>query len=80
MTHARRGHDCPLCGKRVFGNGGKVAHARGHVRKGELVELVKWYSTLPSPSRLFIDPADTERIARNVELGFELLRSDARDE
>ena len=70
MTHARRGHECSLCGKVVFGNGGKVAHGRGHVKRGEAVELVKYYATLASPSRFFLAP-DDERIERFKADGFE---------
>jgi hypothetical protein len=59
MTHARRGKDCEFCGKRVYGNGGQVSHARGHVRRGEAVELLKEYDTWPpTSSRLFLTPDD----------------------
>ncbi len=59
MTHARRGHQCDLCGRVVFGNGGQVAHGRGHVRRGEAVELLREYPTWPPMStRLFIPTGD----------------------
>jgi hypothetical protein len=59
MTHAKRGHTCGLCGKVVFGNGGKVAHGRGHVRRGEAVELLKEYAGYPPMShREFFAPGD----------------------
>lgn len=71
MTHARRGHDCALCGRTVFGNGGKVAHGRGHVRRGEAVELVKHYPTYPPmSSRLFL-PAGDVRIETFLADGFD---------
>lgn len=59
MTHARRGHECALCGKVVFGNGGKVAHGRSHVKRGEAVELLKEYCGYPPLStREFFAPDD----------------------
>jgi hypothetical protein len=62
MTHARRGHPCDFCDSTVFGNGGKVAHGRAHVRRGEAVELLKEYATYPPMStRLFL-PAGDPRI------------------
>lgn len=61
ITHSRRGHKCPLCGRVVFGNGGQVAHGRSHVRKGELVEVVKHYPHMASPSRFFVAPGEAER-------------------
>ena len=70
MTHAKRGHDCTICGKTSFGNGGKVAHARGHVRRGEAVELVKFYGYDISPSRIFLAPAD-EDVERLIAKGYE---------
>lgn len=70
MTHARRGHECSLCGVVVFGNGGQVAHGRAHVRRGEAVELLKEYATLPHMStRLFLR-ADDEKIPRLLGEGF----------
>ncbi len=70
MTHARRGHTCDLCGKVVFGNGGKVAHGRSHVRRGEAVELLKEYGSYPPTStREFFAP-DDPTIARWLERGF----------
>jgi len=70
-THATRGHACELCGEIPHGNGGRVAHARRHVRAGEAVELVKWYSTMASPSRIFLLAGDDERIARFEAEGYE---------
>lgn len=71
MTHARRGHECSLCGRVVFGNGGQVSHGRGHVKRGEAVELVKHFGTYPPlSSRLFLAPTD-EKIARFLGEGFE---------
>jgi hypothetical protein len=63
MTHASRGHTCPLCGHVAFGNGGKVAHARGHVRRGEAIEMVKEYPTYPPMplGRVFLAPDDPLR-------------------
>lgn len=70
MTHATRGHECSLCERVVFGNGGQVAHGRGHVRRGEAVELVKHYAcSPPMTSRLFLAPGD-ERIGRFKAQGF----------
>jgi len=57
MTHARRGHECSLCGRVVFGNGGQVAHGRGHVRRGEAVELVRHFET-GDTGRVFLAPDD----------------------
>jgi hypothetical protein len=74
QTHARIGHDCDFCGGRVFGNGGAVAHGRKHVRAGEAVELVKWHSTMASPSRVFVAP-DSEEHRRFLEMGFEAVSS-----
>lgn len=68
MTHARRGHECSICGRTVFGNGGRVAHGRGHVRRGEAVELVKDYAD-QSPLRLFLPPGD-KRVAGMIAQGF----------
>lgn len=68
MTHANRGHRCDICGRTVFGNGGRVAHGRGHVRRGEAVELVKDYVE-QSPLRFFLLPGD-ERVAKFLGDGF----------
>lgn len=77
MTHATRGHDCDLlhCDRVSFGNGGRVAHGRGHVRRGEAVELVKEYE-FPgmSPSRLFLAP-DDPKVAELLARGFEQVSS-----
>lgn len=71
MTHASRGHKCDLCSRTVFGNGGQVSHGRGHVKRGEAVELIKHYGTYPPMStRLFLAVND-ERIARFITEGFE---------
>ena len=75
MTHARRGHECNLCGRVVFGNGGQVAHGRGHVRRGEAVELLKEYSAYPPiSSRLFLADDDTERIRSFIAKGYERVK------
>lgn len=72
-THARRGHECEICGRIVHGNGGKVAHGRSHVRAGEAVELVKDYAD--GPLRAFIAASDAEQIARLIARGFTALES-----
>lgn len=73
MTHARRGHTCDLCGKTVFGNGGKVAHGRSHVRRGEAVELLKEYATYPPMStREFFAP-DDPTVAKWLADGFRIV-------
>lgn len=72
MTHATRGHQCDLCGRTVFGNGGQVSHGRGHVKRGEAVELVKHYAgSYPpmSPMRVFLAPDDA-RVAEFTTRGF----------
>jgi hypothetical protein len=70
MTHAKRGHRCEFCGKVSFGNGGKVSHARHHVRHNEAIELVKYHATYPPmTSRLFLAP-DDPNIARLLKEGF----------
>jgi hypothetical protein len=70
-THARRGHACEFCEHTSFGNGGKVAHARKHVRSGEAVELVKWYATEAAPGRVFLAAADETRISEWHARGYE---------
>ena len=70
QTHARRGHPCQFCDAVSYGNGGKVAHARKHVRNGEAVELEKWHPLVSSASRVFLPSGDTERIARFVADGY----------
>ena len=69
MVHASRGHKCELCDRVVFGNGGQVSHGRGHVKRGEAVELVKHYGYGQSPSRFFLAPSD-ERIPEWESKGF----------
>lgn len=70
MTHATRGHECQFCGRVSFGNGGKVAHARSHVRRNEAVELVKQYATYPPmATRLFVAP-DDPAVQRALDDGF----------
>lgn len=70
MTHASRGHECELCGRTVFGNGGEVSHGRSHVRRGEAVELLKEYATYPPSSmRVFFAP-DDPRVTEFLERGF----------
>jgi hypothetical protein len=70
MTHAKRWHECQFCGRVSFGNGGKVAHARSHVRKDEAVELVKYWATYPPmTSRLFLSPNDPD-VSRLLKEGF----------
>lgn len=71
MTHATRGHDCELCGRTVFGNGGQVSHGRGHVRRGEAVELVKHYGYPVGSHRVFLAP-DDERVTDFRARGFEV--------
>lgn len=70
-THARRGHECEICGRTVYGNGGKVAHGRSHVRAGEAIELVKHYAD--GPLRVFIAADDEDQIARLTARGFTAL-------
>lgn len=45
QKHAGYGHTCPVCKKRVFGNGGWSSHKRKHVRAwldgASLLELPK---------------------------------------
>jgi len=54
----------------VFGNGGQVAHGRGHVRRGEAIELVTHYPAYPPMStRLFL-AVDDDRIERLLTEGF----------
>lgn len=75
MTHARRGHECDLCGKVVFGNGGKVAHGRSHVKRGEAVELLKEYASYPPMStREFFAP-DDPTVAKWLADGFRVIES-----
>lgn len=57
MVHATRGHQCEFCPKVSFGNGGKVAHGRAHVRRGEAVELVKYFDA-ETTGRVFFAPDD----------------------
>lgn len=71
MTHAKRGHECDLCGKTVYGNGGKVAHGRGHVKRGEAVELFKQYE-FGSSTREFFAP-DNPMVADWLARGFEIV-------
>ena len=71
QTHARRNYLCDVCGVYSSGNGGTVAHARSHVRSGEVVELVKWHSMLPSPTRVFLPVDEVDRIAAFAADGFE---------
>lgn len=74
MTHAHRGHPCSVCGRIVFGNGGQVSHGRGHVRRGEAIELVKHYPVYPPmTTRLFL-AIDDERVRRFLGEGFEEIR------
>lgn len=58
MTHASRRYSCQFCDRTVYGNGGKVAHARAHVRAGQAVEWVKQYPD-GSTGRVFLLPDDT---------------------
>lgn len=69
MTHARRGHECQLCGAIVFGNGGAVSHGRAHVRRGEAVEMYRWYD-LGLATREFVRADNAERLAQLVASGF----------
>jgi hypothetical protein len=68
-VHAKRVHLCDFCDEMPHGNGGNVAHARKHVRAGEAVEMVKWYSELTSPGRVFVAP-DSEQEARFRSMGY----------
>jgi len=78
MTHAQHGHECKFCDRVSFGNGGAVAHARSHVRRGEAVELVKHYATdPPMSSRLFFIPGDAA-IQTQIERGFSVVESVSR--
>ncbi|WP_396908135.1 hypothetical protein [Mycolicibacterium sp.] len=73
MTHARRGHECSLCGQVVFGNGGKVSHGRSHVKRGEAVELLKAYASYPPMStREFFAP-DDPIVAKWLNEGFRIV-------
>ena len=71
MTHAKRSHTCDLCGHVGFGNGSEASHGRAHVRRGEAVEMVREYAMVGvSPSRIFVDPADTTRLAELRQRGY----------
>lgn len=71
QTHARRGHPCQFCDYIAYGNGGKVSHARAHVRRGEAVELVKEYVTWPPmTSRSFLPATDFDLIAEFESRGY----------
>ncbi len=74
MTHAGRGHECSLCGKVVFGNGGVVSHGRGHVKRGEAVELLKerWIDGRPMHTREFFAP-DDPTVAKWLGQGFQIV-------
>lgn len=69
MTHAKRGHPCDLCGKVAYGNGGKVSHGRGHVRRGEAVELEKYYPG-GDIMRVFLPAGDAAEINRWLDKGY----------
>lgn len=74
MVHATRSHTCGLCGKVGNWNGFESSHGRAHVRRGEAVELVKWYPMYPPMvSRFFLRP-DDERIAKYEAEGFKVIR------
>lgn len=75
ITHSTRGHACDLCGRVVFGNGGKVSHGRGHVNRGEAVELVKHYPYPQTDMRLFLAPNDPQ-VEHFVARGFETSAGD----
>jgi hypothetical protein len=70
MTHAKHGHDCDICGKRVFGNGGETSHGRAHVRRGEAVELLKEYATYPPTSMRVFLPSEDQRVDEFLGRGF----------
>lgn len=70
QTHARRGHQCQFCDAVSYGNGGKVAHARKHVRNGEAIELEKWHPLVSRASRVFLPVDDAGRIARFIADGY----------
>lgn len=77
MTHATRSQECdlPNCAFKAYGNGGVVSHGRGHVRRGEAVELVKGHTAdgyaYDSPVRVFLPVNDTDQIAELLARGFE---------
>ena len=66
MTHATRGHPCEFCDFVPFGNGGVVSHGRRHVRRGEAVEVVKFYPD-QGDSRFFVAP---DAVPRWIERGY----------
>jgi hypothetical protein len=70
MTHARRAHTCELCGHVGFGNGAETSHGRAHVRRGEAVELVKYYGPPVGTGRVFLAP-DDPRVAEFHARGYE---------
>jgi len=74
MTHAKRGRQCEFCDKIAYGNGGKVAHARSHVRRSEAVELEKWFGGISGMGRVFIAAHDEQEIAKWIERGYEVVR------
>lgn len=71
-VHAGRSEECGFCGRRVFGNGGKVAHARSHVRRGEAVELVRFFDLVTGTGRIFLRTDDAERIERFIASGYSI--------
>lgn len=71
MTHATRGHTCPICGRIAYGNGGEVSHGRAHVRRGEAVELFK--ETEYTSNRVFLATGD-EGISWFAERGYEVVK------
>jgi hypothetical protein len=73
MTHARRQHTCPLCGQTGNGNGFEASHGRAHVRRGEAVELEKYYEWDGSTGRAFLAPDDTGTIDKYLALGYSLV-------
>lgn len=71
MTHAEQGHACAFCDRVSYGNGGEVAHARAHVRRGEAVELVKEYGPPAGTSRVWLPSDEAEKIEGYISRGFD---------
>lgn len=73
MTHAKRAHTCSLCGQVGYGNGFEAQHGRAHVRRGEAVEVARWFdngTTGGTMGRAFLAP-DDPKLAWYEERGYE---------